>query len=222
VSRTRAVLLDLYDTLAWTEWKAVRALLTERTGVEPRRLMTAFHRTRPMRSTGAFGSIEGDLRAVLNDAGVAPNDDELRELVRLEREILAEGVHLWDDVLPTIADLRGRGLGVAVVSNCDHATRRVVDDLGLEDAVDAMILSFEVRVAKPDPGIYRAALDALGGVRPEEAMFVDDQTGYLDGASALGIRSVLIVRDGVTPVEGVADPADYPVIRDLRELPSLL
>jgi putative hydrolase of the HAD superfamily len=219
---TRAVLLDLYDTLAWTEWKAVRALLTERTGVEPRRLMNAFHRTRAQRSIGAFGSVEGDLSAVLEDAGVRPSENEIRELVRLERAILAEGIHLWDDVLPTIAELRARDLGVALISNCDHATRRVVDDLGLVQAVDAVILSFEAGVAKPNAGIYRAALDALGSVAPGDAVFVDDQTGYLDGAAAVGISPVLILRNGATPVEGVSDPGRYPVIADLRELLPLL
>ncbi len=87
------------------------------------------------------------------------------------------------------------------MSNCDHATRPIVDELGLEREADAVVLSFEVGVAKPDPGIYRAALDAVGA-GPEEAVFVDDQAWYCRGAEAIGIRSFMIVRDDAAPAEG--------------------
>jgi hypothetical protein len=51
--------------------------------------------------------------------------------------------------------------------------RPIVDELRLADEADAVLLSFEVGVAKPDAGIYQAALDALG--RATEGVFVDDQ-----------------------------------------------
>ena len=117
------------------------------------------------------------------------------------------GVHLWEDSLPTLRELRARGLRTAIVSNCDHSTRPIVDELGLEREADAVVLSFEVGVAKPDAGIYQAALDALGA-RPEEAVFVDDQAAYCDGAEAIGIRSFLILRDDADPPEGISAPED--------------
>jgi putative hydrolase of the HAD superfamily len=131
---------------------------------------------------------------------------------------LAEnGVHLWDDSIPTLRGLRARGLRTAIVSNCDHWTRPIVDELGLEREADAIVLSFEVGVAKPDAGIYRAALDALGA-RPEEAVFVDDQAAYCEGAEALGIRSFLIVREDADPAEGVGIAGNRRVLHDLRSL----
>jgi putative hydrolase of the HAD superfamily len=92
-----------------------------------------------------------------------------------------------------------------------------VDELGLEREADAIVLSFEVGVAKPDAGIYRAALDALGA-RPEEALFVDDQAAYCEGAEALGIRSFLIVREDADPAEGVSTRGLRDVLHDLRSL----
>ena len=77
-----------------------------------------------------------------------------------------------------------------------------MDELGLEREADAIVLSFEVGVAKPDPGIYRAALDALDA-QAEEAVFVDDQVAYCRGAEALGIRSYLIRRGDADPAEGM-------------------
>jgi putative hydrolase of the HAD superfamily len=222
VTAVRAVLLDLYDTLAWTEWPGLRALFSEQTGVEAPRLMTAFVKTRRRRSLGEFGSVEGDLRAVLEAAGVDASDELVGDLARLESEVLERGVHLWDDALPVIAEIRRRHARVAVVSNCDHSTRPIVDRLGIAEAVDAVLLSFEVGAAKPDPEIYLAALDAIGNPEPSATVFVDDQAGYCDAAAALGMRTLLMLRDEASPVEGVSEPGDHRVIRDLRAVVDLL
>lgn len=215
-------MLDLYDTLAWTEWPRLRALFSERTGVEPRRLMKAFATTRRRRSLGEFESVEGDLRAVLEAADVEASEALVGDLARLEGEVLERGVHLWDDALPVIAELRALDVPVGVVSNCDHLTRPIVDRLGIAEQVDAILLSFEVGAAKPDPEIYLAALDAIGNPEPSATVFVDDQAAYCDAAVALGMRTLLMLRDEASPVEGVSEPGDHRVIRDLRAVVDLL
>lgn len=221
MSEVRAVLLDLYDTLAWTEWKTMRVELEDRLGLERKDLLRAFERSWPKRSTGAFGSAEGDLTAILEAAGVTPEPELVHELTARTTAFLETGVSLWEDSVPVMRELRRRGLATAVVSNCDHSTRRVVERLGLYDEVNVVILSFEVGAAKPSPEIYRAALDRLN-VEPENALFVDDQAAYCDGAAALGIQTVLIVRDGAEPAEGVSEPGGHRVITDLRALLELV
>jgi putative hydrolase of the HAD superfamily len=222
VSEVGAVLIDLYDTLAWTDWPTMRAELEERFGISEEQLLRAFTTTREARSIGVYGSAEGDLAAVLEAASVQADADLVRELNEARARALAEnGVHLWDDSIRTLRELRGRGIRTAVVSNCDHATRPIVDDLGLDQEVDAIVLSFEVGAAKPDPRIYLAALEAVGA-RPEEAVFVDDQAWYCEGAEALGIRSFLIRRDDADPAEGFGAAGDRDVLRDLRSLLDLV
>jgi putative hydrolase of the HAD superfamily len=222
VNEVRAVLLDLYDTLAWTQWPTMRAELEDRFGIGQAELLRAFTTTRQARSIGTFGSAEGDLAAVLEAAGVPADEELVHELNETRMKAFAEnGVHLWEDSLPTLRELRARGLRTAIVSNCDHSTRPIVGELGLEREADAVVLSFEVGVAKPDPGIYRAALDALDA-RPEEAVFVDDQAAYCEGAEAMGIRSFLILRDDADPPEGISAPGDRLVLNDLRSLLDLV
>src|SRR5512132_1025652 len=103
VSEVRAVLIDLYDTLAWTEWPTMRAELEERFGISEVELLRAFTATREARSIGAYGSAEGDLAAVLEAAGVHPDADLVHELNAARARALAEnGVHLWDDSIPTL------------------------------------------------------------------------------------------------------------------------
>jgi HAD superfamily hydrolase (TIGR01509 family) len=121
-----------------------------------------------------------------------------------------------------IRELRTRGVKTALVSNCSHSTRGIVDRLGLTEAFDEVILSFEVGLRKPDAGIYREALRRLG-VEPEHAVFVDDQQDYCDGAAAIGIETLMIDRSGLIDRSGDATPDGngHRVIRDLRALLSV-
>ena len=100
----------------------------------------------------------------------------------------------------------------ALVSNCSHSTRPVVDRLGLEAEFDAVVLSFEVRAMKPDPAIYRAALEQLGGVRRSAPCSSTISPRYCDGAAAIGLDARLILRKN----EDVpADRHGHQVVTDL-------
>ena len=221
MSPVRAVLVDLYDTLVWSEWPALRGEIEERLGISEADLIRAFVTTRPARSIGTYDDAEGDLRAVLQAAGAEPDPALVRELLGGMGAFLQTGVTLWDDSMPVLRELRERGIKTALVSNCDHSTRAVVERLGLVEATDATILSFEVGAAKPDPAIYLAALDALGA-RPAESLFVDDQAAYCDGAAVLGIEALLIHRDDAHPDEGFGEPGAHRVIPDLRSVLDLV
>lgn len=207
-----AVLIDLYDTLAWSAWPELRERMSSRLGIPGDTLLGAFDETRPERGQGSYDGLEADWNAVLQACGIAPTGPLVDELIDLERDFLLTGVHLHPDSIPVLRGLRERAVKTAVVSNCSRSTRPVVDRLGLEDEADAVVLSFEVGAAKPDPAIYRAALDRLGIEPSMRVIFVDDQERYCDGAAAIGLRAVLIDRDG-DPT-----PADLPVIRTLAEL----
>lgn len=81
----------------------------------------------------------------------------------------------------------------AILSNAWSSARDAfVDRFGLADAVDLMVISAEEGVAKPDPAIYRTAVERLG-VLPEEAVFVDDMPANVDAARAVGLKAVRFV-----------------------------
>jgi putative hydrolase of the HAD superfamily len=214
-----AVLLDLYDTVAEGAWGDLARLVIDRIGVERDTLFAAFDETRPARSVGAFGSAEGDLAAVIAACGVEPDPAVVAELVALEREVLPSRARLFDDSLPVVRAIRAHGIPTALISNCSHSTRPIVDALGLESEFDHVLLSFEVGAAKPDPAIYEEALDRVGKLDPGRAVFVDDQARYCDGAAAVGMRTLLIVREDADPAEGWGDNTNgHRVIHDLRPL----
>jgi putative hydrolase of the HAD superfamily len=214
----RVVLLDLYDTLVDGDWHGWRAQLSTLTGIDEDTLAMAYHLTREERNTGAYPSAEESMRRLLTAAGLeAPSEQLVRTVVDAE-EAFGGNVRLYDDSLPTVVALRERGILTALVSNCSHAARPIVEQLGLPALFDAVVLSFEIGVRKPEPGIYEAALAALDG-DPADALFVDDQTAYCDGARALGIDTRLIVRDDAQPAEGFAASTNgHTVITDLSSL----
>jgi putative hydrolase of the HAD superfamily len=214
-----AVLFDLYDTFVWSRWGDLSDHVADRLSIDRVALHAAYDETRPARGIGTYGSAEGDMAAVITAAGVEPDPALIRELTEYERRfLLGDGIALYEDSLEVAAELRARGTRTALVSNCSHSTIPVVEHLGLAEVLDVLVLSVTAGVAKPDAGIYRAALDGLG-TEPEGAVFVDDQARYCDGAAALGIGTRLIVRPSSNPIEGIAaDTNGHAVITDLHQL----
>jgi len=212
---TGAYLLDLYDTLAHGDWIAWREELASITGLSQDAIGDAYERTRAARNRGEFESPAGDVAAILDAARL---DGTLAERVLEAETAFSDRIALYDDVLPTLARIRDAGVRTVIVSNCSWGTRGTVERLGLDRACDAVVLSCEVGAHKPEAAIYRTALNALD-VAASDAVFVDDQTAYCDGARALGIDTRLIQRPTATPFEGFAPSANgHTVITGLNEL----
>jgi len=213
-----AVLLDLYDTLVWSDWYSWQGKVADHLGITHDTVGRAFSQTRPARSVGMTPDTTADLVAMLEAADVEPTPDVIAELIEMERE-MADSVRLYDDSLDVVRALRERAVPTALVSNCSHNTRPIVDRLGLEREFDAVILSFEVGAMKPDPTIYREALARLGGPDPARSVFVDDQVRYCDGAAAIGLQTFLIMR----PEEALEGrPTDLNGHRPIETLTPLL
>ncbi len=212
-----AVLLDLYDTLVWSDWYAWQGHLADRLGITLQEMGEAFSRSRSARNTGATADTEGDLTLVLRAARIEPRPDLVADLLEWERE-MGQSVRLYDDVLEVVRALRERGVPLALVSNCSHNTTPIVERLGLEREFDAVLLSFEVGAMKPDPAIYQEALARLGGPDPPRSVFVDDQVSYCDGAAALGLQTYLILRPEEALEERPVDLNGHRPIESLRPL----
>lgn len=207
--KVRAVLLDVYDTVLTVDFEAALEGLLAATG------LTRDEWSQGTRAHGQdimIGAItpEQAFAATFRLAQKSPGD--LQSLVRLDLELIQEHATLYPDVIPFIDELQCREVNVALVSNCAPNTGPLLDALGLADRVDQVLLSCEVGSAKPDAGIYRAALDALR-VDPADVLFVDDQASYCSGAQSLGMTAVRIDRRGMAP-GSVRTPRDVLPIVD--------
>ena len=193
----RAVLFDLFDTLvqvdseAYLEGKREEARLL---GVEPERFIAAWIELSDRAQRGELPDFAARLRHAARACGVNPADVTLKRVALLE-ERMTTMTSLHPDVLPTLEALRrDRRLRLGLVSNASSTAELLVQRLDLARHFDHLEFSFRVGVLKPDPGIYLFACRALG-VRPDECLFVGDGNGFeLDGARALGMEALRIVR----------------------------
>ena len=107
----------------------------------------------------------------------------------------------YPEVPTALARLRAAGL--AVVSNWDVSLHDVLQRTGLRALVDAVVISAELGAAKPDPAIFRAALERLGAAAPEAIHVGDTLETDVAGARAAGLQAVLVARNGAQAPEGV-------------------
>ena len=120
----------------------------------------------------------------------------------------------YPDVIPALRALREKGLRLVVASNWDCSLPDWLGPAGLRELVDGVVTSAAVGAAKPDPELFRRALE-IAGARPEEALHVGDSlVNDVEGARAAGIRAVLLVRSGEPPPGTMA-------ARSLEEVASL-
>ena len=219
--RLEACLVDAYDTIVTCDFSILRNELSGLAGISPGTWHVEYARIGPLVSDGRLSKAEAFAR-LLRAAGREPRPGLVAELVRQDQELLLAHARLYDDAIPFLQRLRDRGIKIAIVSNCTENTRPLLVKHGVDALADTLVLSCEVRSAKPATEIFRCALDRLG-VAAEAAVFVDDQAGYCAGSVAAGIRAVQIVRsdldgqslDGQVPAPGTT------VVRSLPEVEAL-
>jgi putative hydrolase of the HAD superfamily len=88
---------------------------------------------------------------------------------------------------PAIEAMRSRGLKLAVVSNWDCSLAGRLEELQLLEHFDAVVTSAEAGVPKPDPRVFRLALDRLGAPA-SRALHVGDEEADERGAIAAGMH----------------------------------
>jgi putative hydrolase of the HAD superfamily len=153
------------------------------------------------------------LEALFLEAGVpAERMDRVRECVTgLHRER-----HLWSGTAAGAPEALGRlhdaGLRLGVVSNSDGRVEEALEAAGLRTYFDVVVDSALAGVEKPDPAIFRAALEALD-LPPAAALYVGDlyEVDVL-GARAAGMEAVLLLPPGAPPRVNCA------CVRSLHEL----
>src|SRR5579862_13390 len=134
-----------------------------------------------------------ELRVLLG----ALTDDELDRFVDAEHAAWAPARALAHDAHALLESLRARGLRLAVVANTwpepPRVVRRELSELGIEARVDAVVLSGDVGVRRPEQAIFEIALAELG-VGAASALFVGDRlVDDVQGAHAAGLTTMQAV-----------------------------
>ncbi|MGH9521864.1 MAG: HAD family hydrolase [Terriglobales bacterium] len=103
---------------------------------------------------------------------------------------------------------------LGIISNSDGSISRLLGEVGLGDCFDSVVDSHHCGAEKPDPRIFRAALESLGSA-PERSLYVGDiQSVDYAGARAAGLHAVLM------DVAGVYAGSGLPRVTSMSELES--
>lgn len=182
----RAVVFDYGMVLSGLPDPVAHAELVRITGLAENEFEAHYWRDRPEYDEGKLTGLEF-WQKLNRDAGLNLAPAEIDELNR------------WDGCMWTTQNdamiawnekLKQRGLLTGILSNMgDSVLKCIKASFTWPERFDVCVWSFEHRMVKPDPAIYRLTLEQLG-TRAEETMFIDDRRINVDAAAALGMVAV--------------------------------
>ena len=152
------------------------------------------------------------IRAAATDAPEAALLEAGRRAAIFEED--AARYVLFDDALPALQRLADAGIESIVVSNHIWALPEIVDTLGAGALFGGVITSARIGYRKPHPAIFAEALRLTSARADEIVMVGDSVSADVRGAEAVGMRAVLIDREGTKRV-----PEGVRVIRSLLDIP---
>jgi putative hydrolase of the HAD superfamily len=133
-------------------------------------------------------------RVVLKEAGLEAEEKVVMGLLGMMQQEKMDLV-LFDDVTAAIEELKKRGLKLGMISNIERDMSATLDKLGLSARLDIVVTSQDAGFTKPQPEIFRYALEKAG-VEPDEAVYVGDQYQVdVIGAEGAGMKGVLLDRE---------------------------
>jgi putative hydrolase of the HAD superfamily len=140
------------------------------------------------------GTPDEPYESLLRELLPETTDDQIDAFVDAEHAAWAPAFQTLGAAEALLEALRSRGIKTGVILNSWPDPGRVlrgdIERAGLTGLLDTIVISSEVGMRKPDPGIFRLALDELG-VEPHDAMFVGDRLETdVQGAANLGMTTV--------------------------------
>jgi putative hydrolase of the HAD superfamily len=193
--------------------------VAEALGCDPQAFHEAWSASFYERATGAWGSPREALHRALAHLDLDLSPERVDTALAVRTSKFGEYVELRPDAVATLTQLRERGLGVAVLSDCTDDLPHLWPSLPIAPLVDVTVFSYEYGAHKPDPVLYEAAARELA-VLASDCLYVGDGgSDELAGAERAGMTAVRIAADGHFGYGHV--PWDGPVVHSLSELLEL-
>jgi HAD superfamily hydrolase (TIGR01509 family) len=198
----QTVFLDAGGVLVNPNWSRVSDTLSRHGVVAPAAALAAAEpRAKKRIDTGETIRATNDqqrgwtyFNLVLTEAGVALTDATAAALADLHT--YHQTHNLWetvpDEVLPALAALRASGRRLVVLSNANGTLHRAFDRLGLTSAFDVIFDSYNEGVEKPDPRLFRIALERSGADASTTLHVGDLYHVDVVGARAAGLTPALL------------------------------
>ena len=187
----QVVIFDMFETLV--------TLFTGKTyfgedaaadmGIDPVTYRKAWHETEADRSTGKLTMKEG-IAKTLKSLGIYSEDKV--ELIASKRIAALEDTFnsIPDDSVKLLEELKKRGIKIGLMTNTFDDERDLIRGCKLFPFFDAVRISYEQGIQKPDPRLYQSIMDEFG-VTADQCLFVGDGgSRELYAARDIGMKAV--------------------------------
>lgn len=187
----RAVIFDMFETLI-TEWgheKYKRREISSELKVDLQALSKIWHESEYDRWIGKI-SYEDIIRHIMKELGCT-DEEAYQTVIRRRYETKAACFnYLHKDLIPVLNKLKENGYKIGLISNCFSEEVKVIRESCLYPYFDAVVLSYEVGLLKPDRRIYELCVNMLD-LTPEQCLYVGDGgSNELVGARDYGMKAV--------------------------------
>jgi len=182
----RAVIFDYGMVLTGQPNAAAHDAMLRITGLPLEKFETLYWADRHAYDEGKLTGI-AFWKNISRDACLHLDQSTIEELNRWD-------ARMWTTQNPAMLawqqQLKQHGLLTAILSNMgDSVLENIQREFDWLPRFDVLIWSFQLKMAKPDPAIYRHALEKLGAL-PEETLFIDDKDVNIEAARALGMKAL--------------------------------
>jgi len=215
----RGVFFDLFGTLlvygdmsaAWSDWLAAFYNSLKVCGLSMSKEAFAlqcdgfFSRPEPPVRDDGLTVFECRIQALAKDTGLDLQDRDIHSTATVCLNAWQAHISLDQSALPVLETLKPEHT-LALISNFDHPPHvySLLSTLGLAEFFDAVLVSGDTGVKKPDPRIFALALKRTQ-LQPHEAVYVGDTSEDIRGARAAGLCPVLIQRSELNSNQVILD-----------------
>ena len=187
----KAVIFDMYETLITLFESPLYfgTQIAEDIGMNVDDFLKSWDEMEEDRSIGKV-SLEEALMMIMEK-----NHCDTEELLKkvVSKRIAAKQecfCHLHPEIIPMLSELKKQNIKIGLISNCFSEEAMVIRESILFPFFDAVYLSYEQGVQKPDKEIFRRCMSKLC-VQPQECIYVGDGGSYeLEAAEEIGMKAL--------------------------------
>ena len=224
----KAIIFDLFGTLVDRyELVAYASALRETSSllkIPHNDFMKLWNETEEKRTTGVFKTLEENLVFICRELNIPVKQFDIKLAKMVRYDFISLSLTPRRYAIETLSQLKTDGYKMAVITNCAMEPPEIWPQTPFMPFFEAAIFSSIAGIKKPDPRIYLMAAEKLG-VKPEDCLYVDDNSDNLTPSVNAGMGAVLVRypdESGEPPPVEQKDEWPGAVITSVEEILDLL
>ena len=192
----QAVIFDLFGTLVdiyyHEDYYSVQREMISILKAPDDGFARLWHDTAERRVTGVFRTLEENLEYICRELNVPVTKKQISLARWVRFDYVALAMAPREGAIETLSRLKSDGYKIGLVSNCSAEPPVIWPYSPFAPFFDVTVFSSVAGFQKPDPRIYRLAIEQLK-VTPESCLYIGDGDSHeLTGAASVGMHPVLI------------------------------